>query len=208
MNEAATTVLSPEECRVVPWFAISGDKNLRINYPLNTKSVIYDIGGYEGNWSAGIHKLYGCKIEIFEPAKEFVQRLRKRFDNIDQIDIHDFGLAGRTRKSKIYLDEASSSTLKKTASFESIKLVAADSVIPKSLIIDLMKINIEGGEYELLNHLIDTGLVNKIKDIQVQFHIFVPSAHQKRIAMQKRLSKTHHLTYSYPWIWENWRLTK
>ena len=36
--------------------------------------------------------------------------------------------------------------------------------------IALIKINIEGGEYELLDRLIETNLIEKIEDIQVQFH--------------------------------------
>lgn len=36
--------------------------------------------------------------------------------------------------------------------------------------IGLMKINIEGGEYELLERMIELGIINKVKDIQIQFH--------------------------------------
>ena len=74
--------------------------------------------------------------------------------------------------------------------------------------IDLMKINIEGSEYELLEHLIESGCIKKITDIQVQFHNFVPNAPEKRSELHKKLSRTHYMTYNYPWIWENWRLKK
>lgn len=72
--------------------------------------------------------------------------------------------------------------------------------------IDLMKINIEGAEYDLLEHLIDTGFVEHIKNIQVQFHDFVPNAEQRMRRIQQRLQQTHSLTYQYPFVWENWKL--
>ena len=42
--------------------------------------------------------------------------------------------------------------------------------------IDLMKINIEGGEYDLLFYLIEKKLIYKIDNIQIQFHNFVQEA--------------------------------
>ena len=71
--------------------------------------------------------------------------------------------------------------------------------------IDLMKMNIEGGEYDLLDHLIETGFIRNIENIQVQFHDFVPEAKQRMMKIQKELSKTHRLTYQYIFVWENWR---
>ena len=73
-------------------------------------------------------------------------------------------------------------------------------------LIDLMKINIEGGEYDLLDHLITSNLVSRIKNIQVQFHDFIPDANSRMKNIQNELAKTHELTYQYKFVWENWRL--
>lgn len=32
--------------RVVPWFKIKGDENLRLDYNPNENSIVFDIGGY------------------------------------------------------------------------------------------------------------------------------------------------------------------
>lgn len=72
--------------------------------------------------------------------------------------------------------------------------------------IDLMKINIEGAEYDLLDHLIQSGIVLRIKNIQVQFHDFVLDAERRMRCIQAGLACTHELTYQYPFVWENWRL--
>ena len=74
--------------------------------------------------------------------------------------------------------------------------------------VDLMKVNIEGGEYELLEHLIAKGLVPRIRNIQVQFHEdVIPRAARRMERIQSSLAKTHHLTWQERFIWENWELS-
>jgi len=63
---------------------------------------------------------------------------------------------------------------------------------------------IEGGEYDLLEHLIKTKYIKRIKNLQVQFHDFVDQAQERMDNIQKELSKTHQLTYQYLFVWENW----
>ena len=93
----------------------------------------------------------------------------------------------------------------KTATIEIVK--ASDFFREKNTRqIDLMKINIEGGEYDLLDHLIESGFVKNIKNIQVQFHDFVPRAMERMKKIQRELQKTHHLTYQYLFVFENWKL--
>ncbi|TMA87233.1 MAG: FkbM family methyltransferase, partial [Deltaproteobacteria bacterium] len=89
----------------------------------------------------------------------------------------------------------------------SVSLVKASEFFTRAGIetIALMKINIEGGEYDLLDHLIETGFVSRIDNIQVQFHDFVAEAESRMVRIQERLSQTHAITYQYPFVWENWR---
>ena len=68
-----------------------------------------------------------------------------------------------------------------------------------------MKINIEGAEYDLLDHLIETGFIANIINLQIQFHEFVPNAKERMENIQKRLEKTHALTYQHEFVWENWK---
>lgn len=68
-----------------------------------------------------------------------------------------------------------------------------------------MKINIEGGEYELIEHFIESEFVKEIRDIQVQFHDFIPDAGVRMKKIQEELKNTHFLTYQYEFVWENWR---
>lgn len=172
--------LNQSESRAKPWFAIDGDRTLRLDYKLSLGSIVYDVGGYEGEWASKIYQRYKCHVEVFEPVKSFVEKLEKKFASTDKVKVYGFGLAGRTRRTSINLDDASSSTFKAGKKPERVELVkAGDFIKPRLRKIDLMKINIEGGEYELLDHLIESGLVKNIADIQVQFHDFVPGAEKK-----------------------------
>jgi FkbM family methyltransferase len=201
--------MTPEQCRIVPWTNIDGDNNLRINYDLSSRSVVYDVGGYMGDWAADIYEKYKCNIEVFEPVEEFAHKIKLRFADDPKIKINVAGLSDKTRKVHITLDGASSSTNKKSKNKEQIQLIDATEFIRgRHEKIDLMKINIEGDEYPLLDNLIASGVIKNIRNLQVQFHIFVPDAAKMRTQLHEKLSRTHELTYNYPWIWENWRRKK
>ncbi len=194
--------------RVIPWFKDKGDQTLRLNYLLNADSVVFDMGGYEGQWASDIFSMYGCYIHVFEPVKEFADNIRSRFKHNDKITVHQFGLAEANKTLDLSLEENSSSTFKSNGVTIKISLKPAMDFIKENSItkIDLIKINIEGGEYDLLESLIEDGFIKNITNIQVQFHDFVPDAETRMKAIQDNLQKTHRLTYQYIFVWENWEL--
>lgn len=199
--------VSSQEKRCVPWFLDKGDKTLRLDYPLNENSVVFDLGGYEGQWASDIFSKYCCFIHVFEPVEKFFNKIEQRFSKNEKIFVHQFGLSNDNKKEKISIDGDSSSSFKTKDAGEYIELVSAIDFIKKHeiSIIHLMKINIEGGEYDLLEHLVESGFINNILNIQVQFHDFVPNAEERMNNIQRQLSKTHSLTYQYPFVWENWQ---
>jgi FkbM family methyltransferase len=190
----------------MPWFEVRGDKTLRLNYDLNPDSLVVDVGGYEGQWASDIFSKYGCTIHVFEPVMDFASRIEERFSNNRRIIVHKCGLSDENLVTEIAVDKDSSSIYRQGNDARKIRLVKAIDFIRENHIarIDLMKINVEGGEYDLLDHLIDSGFVRHINDIQVQFHEFVPNAELRMTRIQKRLKETHFLTYQYPFVWENW----
>lgn len=190
------------------WSSNKSNEDLRLNYNLNENSLVFDVGGYKGDWANGIYSLYKCKIFIFEPVEQFANDISYRFAENGKIIVNKFGLSSETRKADIALKQDSSSIYQDNADKTKITLINAVDFFKEHNIqnIDLMKINIEGGEYDLLEHLIATDFVKNINNIQVQFHIFIPDARKKMKNIQKQLSKTHYLTYQYPFIWENWKL--
>jgi len=199
---------STQEIRCKPWFKDEGDKTLRLDYDLNDVSVVFDLGGYEGQWASDIFAKYCSNVYIFEPVEQFCDGINRRFSQNPKIKAYQFGLSSQSQDCTIFLSQDSSSTHQNSGKSEKISLRRAKEFIEENQIeeIHLMKINIEGGEYDLLEHLIETGMIDKIKNIQVQFHDFVENAEQRMFDIQNDLAKTHKLTYQYSFVWENWRL--
>lgn len=198
-----------QKIRAVHWFRSGGENTLRLNYDLTKDSVVFDLGGYEGQWTNDIYSRYHCKIYCFEPVVAFYNNIKNKFIDNQDIMVYNFGLAGKNSKEKILIDKNSSSIYKKTGdSFEEIQLYDVASFLLNNNInaIDLMKINIEGGEFDLIERLLDTGLIKNVKNIQIQFHEFVPDAKRKMNIIKQRLAETHYPTYQYVFVWENWKL--
>ena len=70
--------------------------------------------------------------------------------------------------------------------------------------VDLMKINIEGAEFPLLDKMIKADLLNKVDCYMIQFHEWHPGAYRKRRRIREELSKTHRLEWEYYFVWEKW----
>lgn len=189
------------------WLYDKGDETLRMDYNLNKESIVVDAGGYMGVWSENIYNKYGCKIFIFEPLKKYFNLMSEKFKNNPDIKVFNFGLSNESKYMDIY-DSGDSSSVFGSGPSEKIKLECISDFFESNNIInvDLFKINIEGGEYDLLDDILDKSLNNKIKNIQVQFHRFVPDCIQRRENIRSRLRETHDLTYDYEFIWENWKI--
>ena len=72
--------------------------------------------------------------------------------------------------------------------------------------IDLLKVNIEGGEYEVIPAIIESGDIAKVQYLQVQFHNFVDNATDKRTSIRTHLDRTHMEMWNYEFVWESWKL--
>ena len=190
------------------WRADRGDETLRVDYPLSNDSLILDFGGYEGEWALAINKRFGCKIIVFEAVPEYAEKIVQRFAHQPDIEVCPYGLGKGSRSEKIFMgDDASSSFVKNG---EAVDMRIEDTVewfanrgMPK---VDLAKLNIEGGEYELLEAMVTGGIIPLITDLQIQFHKIGPDSAVRRKKIQDALSKTHDLKWCYEFVWENWTL--
>lgn len=189
------------------WVRDNAEHNLRVDYPLDVNSVVLDVGGYNGDWAAVIHERYGCRIHIFEPVPEFHQRISERFKDVPQIQVHRFGLADADTTMPMTISADGSSVYQQGQATIEAQLRDVDAFLREQGIdkVDLMKINIEGGEFALLSRMLDRGIVPRCGDLQVQFHDFYPNAVSLREELRRRLAETHELTYDYYFVWENWR---
>lgn len=180
---------------------INFHEGLRYQYNLTPDSLVIDVGAYHGNFSREISRLYGCKIWAFEPIRVWFDWAIK--NQSDKVTVFPFGLGAAGGFREFYI--------KGDMSGEHAEgLCAIVSIAPVDILfawsnVHLLKLNIEGGEFEVLETIIGKGKVGIFRDIQVQPHGVVPNAEARWAAIQSDLLKTHHLTYDFPWVWQNYR---
>lgn len=197
---------------VTKWLQEGADKTLRFEYPeLNENSVVFDVGGYVGDFAHKINEKYGCKVYIFEPHPAFYKTCIERFANNDNVTPLNYGLSDIDGEFPLIDSVDGSSFLNpdliNTEKGISCKLKEILNVMVELEIneIDLMKINIEGGEFPLLLHLAKQNSLNVVKEYQVQFHNFIKDSIPMRDSIVESLSKTHKRTWCYYFVWENWK---
>lgn len=165
-----------------------------------------DLGGYEGQWASDIFARYLCRLAVFEPVSGYAESIRNRFRLNEQIEIFEFGLGASSRDETIFIRGAGSSTFGKKADAETFRMVDVADWFAKESVsnVDLMKINIEGGEFELLERMLETDLARRVRDFQIQFHNISFDATSRMERIREGLSQTHTPGYQYKFVWENW----
>jgi len=189
------------------WYRDDVKGEYRYAYDLNGNSLVFDIGGYQGEWAEKIYDLYKSNILIFEPHPVFYMKLVDKFSEIEKVTVYNFGLGAKTESSFLSDEENESSTMKNAGGRITVSIKSITDFLIENNIgtVDLVKINIEGGEYELLESLIKSEKVSTFLNIQVQFHNFFSDAYKRMEKIKKDLLKTHHPTYKYRFVWENWK---
>jgi FkbM family methyltransferase len=187
------------------WMQDHGDKTRCIEYPIDENSVVFDVGGYKGNWAASIVEKYNSHVTIFEPILEFFNTCEERFKSKPKVNVLNYGLSDKDSTETIFVEFDSSSLYITGKNEETIVLRDVASVITSP--VDLLSINVEGSEYLLLLRMLDSGVVKLCRNIQVQFHDFYPNGENLRNEIRERLKETHVESYCYPFVWESWKLS-
>lgn len=207
-----TILRDPFLVSVKQWKRDRGDERLRMNYPLTADSVVLDVGGYVGDFASAVFEKFGSRVLIFEPMQRFYEQCEQRFAHNNAVTVFNYGLGAADEQLQLS-DSADASSFCRdgsggggvTAQLRDVDAVWRELKLEQ---IDLMKINIEGGEYSLLRRMLDLGLADRVNNFQVQFHNFVPDAVSLREELRQRLAATHTEDWCYDFVWENWQNRK
>lgn len=189
------------------WVKDGGDSLLRYNFVLpNPDIIVFDLGAFNGEFIDNIHnKFQTATIYAFETNINQVEFLSAKYKHKPSVIVNEFGLGsdeisglvvGSGPGSKLVPSEHGSILIKKFSEY-------IDAHDIKN--IDVLKINIEGPEYELVEHIINSNMISRINYLQIQFHDFVDESLVKLLMMHRLLSKTHALEFSYPFVWDQWK---
>ena len=168
---------------------------------------MFDFGGYVGDLSWRLHKLFHPQLHIFEPVPQFVAILRHRFEGLSNVTLHPFAIGDTDRRETFGIGAAGTGAFAQAQESIEVSFCSAKTVLPDlPQAIDLAVINIEGGEYELIPALHDCGFLRKMRKMLIQFHWVGECPETARNNCRSLLSATHDLEWSYDFIWESWRL--
>jgi hypothetical protein len=181
--------------------------------------MIVIFGGYLGdsaqNW---LKRFPQATIHVFEPVHEYAASIARRFDGRNVV-VHPFGIA-RDAEKRIFLGEGDSTfgvdlrglrgevsetmaSVQRAVDFESVEILR--EIFPKGAVIDVLEINIEGGEYELLPLLHSTGLLSLVSNLFLQFHAIGRQPEESILGIRNLLKTHHSLVWSYELRWDFWR---
>lgn len=203
----------PEKEKAFIRFFASDSENRKTNMKLNDNEIIFDIGGFEGDYTDKILKNNQNVISyIFEPVLSYAQKIKNRFSNNKNVKVFNIGLSDKNQKLKINIQGDGSSFIREFDSKERVEISEIQDIhnfikVNNISEIGLMKINIEGSEYPLLERLIETNDILKVKRLLIQFHYVDEGSYSKMVTIWKKLEKTHKLIWYFrPYIWEYWEL--
>jgi FkbM family methyltransferase len=174
-----------------------GLEHKRYEYDLRIGDTVIDLGAYKGEWAEKIYEKYGCKIIVVEPT-EYIRGFQ--YGTV-------INKAAGTHAGKLSFGGRAYCTSVMEPGDHEYECIDINEVIKGAGNIAVLKINIEGSEYDILMHIISAGLHKNIKNIQVQFHEIagIPYEYWYK-EIEKKLSLTHERTWYYPFCWENWKL--
>ena len=199
-----------------PWGHLA--EEIRYNVDgLTGDSIVVDAGAYLGEYSEKIASKCECKIYAYEPVEEYYNKIVDMVNtNPSMKNVMPFkvALSTKTGKENIVISDEGSALEKynKALSGTNEVIDTVDVVDELDWImsenekeeIDLMKINVEGAEFDLFHNLITSGMLPKIKNMHVQFHAFAENSYIKYLAIKQEMSKTHDVVLDSLWKWTFW----
>lgn len=184
----------------------------RYDYPLTPNSVVIDAGGYEGNFAKIIAEKYDCVVHVFEPIPRFATQIRQRVSHLPKVQVYDGGIGGYSREGEFHVQGDSTGLFAGASEIVHAPILSILNVLMEwddfANHCDLLKLNVEGAEFEILDVLTmpaNYNVITKVKNIQVQFHPIVPNCEARYEELKAALLRTHNLTYCAPWCWENYQ---
>lgn len=180
-----------------------GMEYLRYEYPLKSDDIVIDLGSYDGVFAETIHNRYGCHVICVEPTNHIMNLINKPGYTIIKKaawirdEVRRFG--GAYYHTSAHADHIA-------FGYNDYDCFDVNGMLEDYEEIGLLKVNIEGDEYPVLEHIMDH--VKKIKYLQIQFHVVDETSEAKRNALISKFKLTHECNWSIPFVWESWTKKK
>lgn len=180
-----------------------------VTYPLNSLSMVVDVGAYDGDWAKLIYCRYSCFVDMYEPQPKLAEKVQSQICTNQKLLMFNYGLGGDDGKLSFY-NCGQQGSLYQTGGggVQEVLIRKASNIFNLRYRngIDLFKINTEGAEYQILPDLIQNYDMRKIKYILIAFHSNVKNYKEKILAIRKELEKTHRKIWGVDEVFESWEV--
>lgn len=170
---------------------------------LKKKDIVFDLGANIGFVTEYL-AMSGAQVIAFEPNKNAYQELLKSTSNFQNIDFYNVAAGIKNRKVKLYLhkdtkqndnelSQASSLLINKSnvskEIYDVINEIDFAAFLQNFKRIELIKIDIEGYEVDLINHLLDKSSLNNVGKIYLETHESIKNLRKPTIELKERIKK-------------------
>lgn len=188
--------------------AVAANRDLLTDVAITEAGVAVDLGAYVGEWSARMAARYDCTIYAFEPSPGLAAKAAERVAAHPKVSVFPYGVGAVDDELQLSRDGPGSTLYGGRAEFGTVKVRIRDVVTVLDELgldaIDVLKVNIEGSEYDVLDRLAQAQWLPRIATVSVQFHEWHPDAYRRRRRVREALARTHDQVWSYGWVWELW----
>lgn len=161
------------------FYEIFVEENYRINGLTNVRHII-DAGSNTGISVVYFAQTYPeARIDCFEPNPEALPYLQENVASYKTVSVHPFALGEKKRSLNFYVD----AEIRASSMASSVNFVHARNrpqrEIPVEMRklsefintpVDILKVDIEGGEMGVMEDLVSSGKIKHIKNILMEFH--------------------------------------
>jgi FkbM family methyltransferase len=145
---------------------------------LNIKNLdcCFDLGANVGLFTKYLKTINCNKVFCFEPNKLAFESLEKNLKNEDNIKLFNLAVSHNNKPLRLYIDDGNSlisSACDVKNNYYDVQTTTLKDILLENKIdnVDLIKIDIEGMEFDLIDNL-DDSIFNKVDRFLIEYHDF------------------------------------
>jgi FkbM family methyltransferase len=187
------------------WF-LSNREKLKYGMKLAPNGLVLDIGSYLGEFTQKVlNKNPDMTFCLYEPIPKYFSACADKYKDRENIIVHQKAVSADGRDITMQINSLRSRQQNKMALNSTVVQSESVQKIFDSVInIELMKINIEGMEYECLEQLMLSDSLIKARHLLIQFHNFESDSQERRTALRNKIEQDFNNIYTFEWVWELW----
>ena len=172
---------------------------------LNEKSIVYSFGiGEDVSFDCSLITNHGCQVFGFDPTPKSIQWIKDHIlDFPSNFHFYEYGIADKSCKVDFFLPNKSSHVSGSFVEQVNVNIDQKIQVDMRSLrditvdlghkVIDILKMDIEGAEYVVLNNILSDKI--RINQILIEFHdrFFSDGKERTKTAIAELKKKGYHV---------------